>query len=49
MLGYSYYYGKGCEVDMDKAKFWFQKAAEQRDLEAEMYWNVLQVELFTAC
>ena len=47
MLGYSYY-GKGCEV-IWIAKFWFQKAAEQRDLEAEMYWNVLQVELFTAC
>ena len=33
-LGYSLYTGEGVEQDIEKAKFWFEKAARQGDEQA---------------
>ena len=35
LLGYCYEYGWGVEEDFAQAKEWFQKAADQGDLEAQ--------------
>ena len=43
-LAFRYLLGEGCEPDSNKAREWFEAAANQGDAEAQLYLGIMLVE-----